>query len=54
MVQEMLEVQIGSAQASGLDGVREVDGELYSFPVVVKVDARDLSLAEACGAEEQR
>jgi hypothetical protein len=35
---------IGSAQAGGLDGVREVDGQLYSFPVVVKMDARDLSL----------
>jgi len=35
---------IGSAEAGGLDGVREVDGQLYSFPVVVKVDARDLSL----------
>jgi hypothetical protein len=33
-----------SARAGGLDGVREVDGQLYSFPVVVKVDARDLSL----------
>jgi hypothetical protein len=32
------------AEADGLDGVREVDGQLYSFPVVVKVDARDLSL----------
>lgn len=35
---------IDCAQAGGLDGVREVDGQLYSFPVVVKVDARDLSL----------
>jgi hypothetical protein len=35
---------MGSAEASGLDGVRLVDGQLYSFPVVVKVDARDLSL----------
>jgi hypothetical protein len=35
---------IGSAGAGGLDGVREVDGQLYSFPVVVKVEARDLSL----------
>jgi hypothetical protein len=35
---------IGSAVAGGLDGIREVDGQLYSFPVVVKVDARDLSL----------
>jgi hypothetical protein len=33
-----------SATAGGLDGIREVDGQLYSFPVVVKVDARDLSL----------
>ena len=33
-----------SAEADGLDGVRQVDGQLYSFPVVVKVDARDLSL----------
>ncbi len=35
---------VGSARAGGLDGVREVDGQLYSYPVVVKVDARDLSL----------
>lgn len=35
---------MASAEAGGLDGVREVDGQLYSFPVVVKVDARDLSL----------
>jgi hypothetical protein len=35
---------IDAAQAGGLQGVREVDGQLYSFPVVVKVDARDLSL----------
>ena len=39
----MAELIAGAAQA-GLDGVREVDGQLYSFPVVVKVDARDLSL----------
>jgi hypothetical protein len=32
------------AEMDGLDGVREVDGQLYSFPVVVKVDSRDLSL----------
>src|SRR5258708_21658352 len=32
------------AETDGLDGVREVDGQLYSFPVVVKVDTRDLSL----------
>ncbi len=35
---------IDAARSAGLDGVREVDGQLYSFPVVVKVDARDLSL----------
>ena len=35
---------VSSAGASGLDGVREVDGQLYSFPVVIKMDARDLSL----------
>ena len=35
---------IACAQAGGLDGVREVDGQLYSFPVVVKVEARDSSL----------
>ena len=35
---------MGSAEASGLDGVRLVDGQVYSFPVVVKVDARDLTL----------
>ena len=35
---------IRAAEAGGLAGVREVDGQLYSFPVVVKVDARDLSL----------
>jgi hypothetical protein len=35
---------IACAEAATLEGVREVDGQLYSFPVVVKVDARDLSL----------
>jgi len=35
---------VASAEAGELPGVREVDGHLYSFPVVVKVDARDLSL----------
>ena len=35
---------IASAEAGGLEGVREVDGQLYSFPVVVKVDARDVAL----------
>jgi hypothetical protein len=35
---------IGSAETLGLEGVRQVDGQLYSFPVVVKVEARDLSL----------
>ncbi|HSR21973.1 MAG TPA: hypothetical protein VLW53_00370 [Candidatus Eisenbacteria bacterium] len=35
---------MGSAEAAGLDGVREVDGQVYSFPVVIKVDARDLSV----------
>jgi hypothetical protein len=39
-VAELLE----SAGAGGLEGVREVDGQLYSFPVVIKVDARDLSV----------
>jgi hypothetical protein len=34
----------GRAEADGLGGVRGVDGQLYSFPVVVKVDARDLSV----------
>jgi hypothetical protein len=35
---------MSAAGTNGLDGVRQVDGQLYSFPVVVKVDARDLSL----------
>src|SRR5215467_13974352 len=35
---------LAGAEAGELSGVREVDGHLYSFPVVVKVDARDLSL----------
>src|SRR5215471_5463678 len=35
---------LASAEDGELSGVREVDGHLYSFPVVVKVDARDLSL----------
>jgi hypothetical protein len=35
---------MSSAGTNGLDGVREVDGQLYSFPVVVKVDERDLSV----------
>jgi len=35
---------IASAEEDGLDGVREVDGQLYSFPVVIKVDARDQSV----------
>ena len=39
-VAELLE----HAEASGLSGAREVDGQLYSFPVIVKVDARDPSL----------
>lgn len=30
--------------AAGLEGAREVDGQLYSFPVIVKVNAGDLSL----------
>lgn len=30
--------------AAGLKGAREVDGQLYSFPVIVKVNAGDLSL----------
>ncbi len=32
------------ANNSGLAGVRVVDGQLFSYPVIVKVDARDLSL----------
>lgn len=32
------------AEAGGLSGVKEVDGQVYSFPVIVKVNARDLSL----------
>jgi hypothetical protein len=32
------------AEAGDLPGAREVDGQLYSFPVIVKVDGRDLSL----------
>jgi hypothetical protein len=32
------------AAAAGLPGVTEVDGALQSFPVIVKVDARDPSL----------
>lgn len=35
---------MATAQAEELPGVREVDGQVYSFPVVVKVDTRDLSL----------
>jgi hypothetical protein len=35
---------LGSAEAGGLTGAREFDGQLYSFPVIVKVDARDPSL----------
>jgi hypothetical protein len=35
---------LARAEASGLSGVREVDGQVNSFPVVVKVSARDLSL----------
>src|SRR5262249_8680946 len=37
---ELLE-QVGAA---GLKGASEVDGQLYSFPVIVKVNAGDLSL----------
>jgi hypothetical protein len=33
-----------TAQAAGLDGLREVDGQLYCFPVTIKVDVRDYSL----------
>jgi hypothetical protein len=32
------------AERSGLLGVREIDGQLYSFPVVVKVKPRDLAV----------
>jgi hypothetical protein len=35
---------LGHAEAGGLTGAREVDGQLYSFPVIVKVDSRDPSL----------
>jgi hypothetical protein len=35
---------LGQAEAGGLTGAREVDGQLNSFPVTVKVDARDPSL----------
>jgi len=35
---------LAQAGTDGLAGAREVDGQLYSFPVIVKVDARDLSL----------
>lgn len=35
---------MAAAEAGDLPGVREVDGQLYSFPVVVKVDARDQSV----------
>jgi hypothetical protein len=35
---------VAQAEADGLGGVREVDGQLYAFPVVVKVYARDLLL----------
>jgi hypothetical protein len=35
---------LGGAEAGGLTGAREFDGQLYSFPVIVKVDARDPSL----------
>jgi hypothetical protein len=35
---------LSRARADGLEGAREVDGQLYSFPVILKVDARDLAL----------
>ena len=35
---------VATAESEELTGVRAVDGQLYSFPVVVKADARDLSL----------
>jgi hypothetical protein len=35
---------LAHAGTDGLAGARDVDGQLYSFPVIVKVDARDLSL----------
>jgi hypothetical protein len=35
---------LARADADGLTGAREVDGQLYSYPVIVKVDARDQSL----------
>lgn len=35
---------LGRAEADGLAGVKEVDGQVYSFPVIVKVNARDLAL----------
>jgi hypothetical protein len=35
---------LDQADNAGLPGARDVDGQVYSFPVIVKVDARDLSL----------
>jgi hypothetical protein len=35
---------LSQAEAAGLAGASEVDGALQSFPVIVKVDARDPSL----------
>lgn len=35
---------LDQVSAAGLKGTREVDGQLYSFPVIVKVNAGDLSL----------
>jgi hypothetical protein len=32
------------ARQDGLPNVREVDGEIFSFPIIVKIDAGDLSL----------
>jgi hypothetical protein len=35
---------LDQVQAARLEGARDVDGQLYSFPVIVKVHASDLSL----------
>jgi hypothetical protein len=35
---------IALAEANGLGGVREVNGELFSFPLIVRVDAGDSSV----------
>jgi hypothetical protein len=35
---------LAHAEADGLAGVKDVDGQVYSFPVILKVDARERSL----------